>query len=306
MGADSQAVRSARGATRRAARETVGGLVRLSRAGSIARRVRAERRAGILVYHDPDAATLERHLDYLERRHRFVPYAAVASAVATGDWSEVPPKAIAITFDDGHTGNLSLFPLLEERGITPTVFLCTGLVGTRRRFWFSVDGLTRQERYRLMRLPDDERVRTLRSYGGWSPTREYEDAAPQALSTEDAVALLGRVDFQAHTRWHPVLTQCDDDAARAEIAGSRADVERLLGVECRHFAYPHGRYEDREVELARQAGYRSARTTEIGWNEPGVDPLRLRVLGIPDDASVGVLAAQSTGLPGLRRLMYVT
>lgn len=305
VGIGVQAVRSARCATKGAARETLGGLVRISGTTTIARRIRAERRAGILVYHDPDPATLERHLEYLSRRHRFVTYGALAAAVRSGDWSEIPPKSIALTFDDGYARNLALFPLLEQLGIVPTVFVCTGLVGTHRRFWFSVDGLTRHERYRLMRVPDEERIAALGSVAGWTPTREYADVAPQVISLGDAHALVGRVDFQAHTRWHPVLPQCADDSALAEIAGSRQDVESILGQECRHFAYPHGRYGTREIELVRQAGYHSARSTEIGWNDPSVDPYRLRVLGIPDDASVGVLAAQCTGLPGLRRLMHV-
>ena len=129
---------------------------------------------------------------------------------------------------------------------------------------------------------------------------------PQALSLDHVAALSPDVDFQAHTRSHPILPACTDDAAWEEIAVSRSEVEALTGRSCRHFAYPNGRYGRRELELVARAGYESARTTEPGWNDPAVDPFRLRILGIPDDASLGVLAAQATGLPGLRRLMYMT
>jgi peptidoglycan/xylan/chitin deacetylase (PgdA/CDA1 family) len=305
MGRGSHALRSVRVGTKRAARETVGGLIRWSGGAAVARRVRAERRAGILVYHDPEPETLERHLEYLTRRHRFVTYDAVATAVRTGDWSELPPKSIALTFDDGYARNLSLVPIFESFGVVPTVFVCTGLIGTHRRFWFAAPGLTDEERRRVKRLSDVERIRAVSSLHGWTPTREYTGEPPQVISLGDARSLAGRVDFQAHTRWHPVLIRCDDDTAAQEIAGSRRDVERMLGLECRHFAYPHGRYGHREVELVRKAGFQSARTTEIGWNDPETDPFRLRILGVGDDVSLRVVTAQCTGLPGLRRLMHV-
>ena len=40
--------------------------------------------------------------------------------------------------------------------------------------------------------------------------------------------------------------------------------------------------------------------------DPSTDRYRLRVLGMPDDASLNVVAAQSTGLPVLRNLMYLS
>ena len=82
--------------------------------------------------------------------------------------------------------------------------------------------------------------------------------------------------------------------------------QRLTGRPCVAFAYPNGRYGRRELELVKRAGFRSARTTETGWNDPGTDPFQLRVLGMPDNASLNVVAAQSTGLPGLRDLMYLS
>jgi peptidoglycan/xylan/chitin deacetylase (PgdA/CDA1 family) len=99
---------------------------------------------------------------------------------------------------------------------------------------------------------------------------------------------------------------CDDAEAAAEIEGSKADAERLTGRPCTAFAYPNGRYGAREVDLVKRAGFDSARTIETGWNDPETDPFRLRVLGMPDNASLNVVAAQSTGLPFLRELMYLS
>jgi peptidoglycan/xylan/chitin deacetylase (PgdA/CDA1 family) len=288
------------------AREGIAALVRTSGLAHGARRLRAERRAGILLYHNPSPEALERHLEYLSSRHTFVGYGDVARAVRSGDWSDLPPKCLAVTFDDGHAGNAALVPVLRRFGIVPTVFLCTAIVGTHRRFWWTLEQLTGAERDRMMDVGDAERLAELRERHDWWPTREEAGDPPQALSLEQVRALLPDVDFQAHTRSHPILPACTEPAAWDEISSSRSDVEALTGRACRHFAYPNGRYGERELELVRRAGYESARTVEPGWNDPATDPYRLRVLGITDDASLGLLAAQVTGLPGLRRLMYMT
>jgi glycosyltransferase involved in cell wall biosynthesis/peptidoglycan/xylan/chitin deacetylase (PgdA/CDA1 family) len=287
------------------AREQTGLAVRATRLPALTRRLSSGRRAGILLYHNPEPETLDRHLAYLSEQHEFVPYSAVAAAVATGDWSAVPPKSLALTFDDGHAANVRLVPVLERYGAPATIFICTGIVGTGRRFWWTLDELDAGERDRLMNVPDAERLARLAELAGWTPVREY-DGVPQALSVSDLEALAGRVSLEAHTRLHPILTMCGDEEAAAEIEGSKADVERLTGGSCTAFAYPNGRYGPRELDLVKRAGFRSARTIETGWNDPETDPFRLRVLGMPDNASLNVVAAQSTGLPFLRDLMYLS
>jgi peptidoglycan/xylan/chitin deacetylase (PgdA/CDA1 family) len=47
----------------------------------------------------------------------------------------LPPKSVAVTFDDGYFDNLDTAkPILEKHGIPATVFICTGYMG--RDFWW--------------------------------------------------------------------------------------------------------------------------------------------------------------------------
>ena len=111
------------------------------------------------------------------------------------------------------------------------------------------------------------------------------------------------VDLQAHGRFHRSLPACDEPAARDEVAASKADLEGLLGAPCEHFSYPNGDFGPRDVELARAAGYLSARTVEPGVNTLATDPYLLRAVCVLDDASINVLAMQMTMMgPTLKRL----
>ncbi len=122
------------------------------------------------------------------------------------------------------------------------------------------------------------------------------------MSVEQARRLDASIELGSHSRTHPSLPCCDRDRAAEEIAGSRLELERLLGRPCRDFAYPRGAYGEREVELVRTAGYRSARTVDIGWIGPGVDRFRLPLLSI-DPTSNSRLAAELGGFKWLSRIV---
>jgi peptidoglycan/xylan/chitin deacetylase (PgdA/CDA1 family) len=162
-------------------------------------------------------------------------------------------RTVCVTFDDGYRDNLTnALPVLREHGVPATIFLPTAII----------DG---EERYR------------------W-----YAD--PPAALTWDEVRELqreGLVDFQAHTVTHPLLPGIDDDQARIEIVTGRGILEQRLGREVTCLCYPGGRYGEREMRLAEEAGYRLAVTTRPGVNGPGtpVFALRRTVVHGEDDAA---------------------
>lgn len=284
------------------AKELLYATLRWSGAAALVRNTVVRRRVAIVVYHNPTPEALERHLRYMARRANFIPLDLLVSALVERDWSRIPPKSVVVTVDDGHADNVRLVEIFRRHGVRPTVFLCSQIVGTGRRYWWTA--VPHRDRRALMAAPNEERLRLLAERYGY--TQLAENGGRQSLSVEELEQMRDVFDFGAHTRFHPALPRCTDEEARDEIALSRREVAALGGRDCRHFAYPNGLYGEREVELVQAAGFASARTIDTGWNDAATDPYRLRVLGIPDDGSVNALAAQLAGIRYLRDLVFVT
>ena len=95
----------------------------------------------ILMYHsvDPNAVpgnrlavsvnTFERQMRFLKDRHyNVVPLYVIASLVK--DRRKIPPKTIAITFDDGYKDNYTYaFPILKKYNLPATMFIIVNEVG---------------------------------------------------------------------------------------------------------------------------------------------------------------------------------
>jgi peptidoglycan/xylan/chitin deacetylase (PgdA/CDA1 family) len=283
-------------------RDAVAGAIRWSGLAWLVRQAWARRRVSILLYHDPSPETLERQLEFLARRYSIVPLDRVVEALRSGTWRELPPRPLVLTIDDGLAGNHRLREVFRRYDARPTIFLCSQIVGTNRHYWW-IEGLHGDEAETLKALPQEERLRRLEASLGYLPARDYGPEGRQALTHEEVAEMADVCDLQSHGRFHPILTRCTDEEARREIAGSRPEVEALTGMPCRHFAYPNGSYSDREAAIAREAGYLSARTVDIGWNGRRADPYRLRILSVADAATPTMLAADLTGLKWLSRLV---
>ena len=248
----------------------------------------------ILTYHSPTPEYARAHFDVLRRHYSIIPLKDYLSARANGTLAGLPKKSLILTLDDGHRGNFELKPLLQELGIPVTIFLCSGIVGTHRHFWWRHVN-SAQEAGACKRLSDTERRKFLLGRG-YETDREYPDR--QGLSGEEIEELKPWVDFQAHTVSHPILPACAGDVAEQEIAQSKAELQRKYGLEVYALAFPNGDYSERELLLARKWGYRCAFTQEPGFNDDQSDLFRLRRIALPDDCSIDELLVKASGLWG--------
>jgi peptidoglycan/xylan/chitin deacetylase (PgdA/CDA1 family) len=87
----------------------------------------------------------------------------------------------------------------------------------------------------------------------------------------------------AHSRTHPKLTAVSDSALRAEVEGSREEIQQHLGTTPRFFAYPYGAWDARTVAAVEAAGFQAARSLPYGpWIFSSM-PFAIRSVLITDD-----------------------
>lgn len=250
-------------------------------------------------------ATFDRQMGHLAKHYRVVSAKEVLDAQRAG--GSLPSRALLITFDDAYRdfGEIA-WPILRRYGLPATLFVPTGYPGRPdREFWW--DRLYRAFTHGSRRgfaqtpvgsLPLDtpEARRTslgaMQQYLKTIPHAEAMQlvdrlcrepgerigALPVVLDWDELRELAGDgVTLGAHTRTHPALTQLPVEQARAEIRGSREDLEREIGGTLPIFAYPFGAHNDRVVEVVREEGFELALTCIDGQNGvPSRDPLRLR------------------------------
>jgi len=281
-------------------KEVVGFIIRFFGMSFLIREILCRNKVTIIFYHNPEPSIFKRHIDYLSKRYNFIPLNKLVNAIYSRDWSDIPPKGLVVTIDDGHRGNYKLLKIFKTYCICPTIYICSHIINTNRKFWWATGFRNFQK---LKKYNNRSRLITLRNKLGYEQQNEY--LTRQALNIKEIKEMLPYVDFQSHSRFHPILTTCTDKESKKEIKGSKNYLENLLNKEIKHYSYPNGDYADREIEYLKGCGYKSARTIDIGWNSINTNPYRLKAMGIEDNASINVLCGQINGFFGyLRYLRY--
>lgn len=239
---------------------------------------------------------LERQLDWIGRRFRFVTLDELGSRLEDGEGFDGP--VAAITFDDGYSdGYYSAFPLLKRKGIPATFFVVTDLIGTSRlqihdklylllrkvfsqwdsvprdlaRFLMSLGiqspGIERlngavsdpiaAQGLLLDALPAGEIRRVVKALEAQVGIEEAALKELHSLTWEMIAAMHGAgMTIGSHTKSHAYLTEHSPRRAMDEAEGSRQELERRLGIRISHFAYPDGRFNAAAVAAVANAGYR--------------------------------------------------
>lgn len=201
-------------------------------------------------------------------------------------------ESFNITFDDGHKGNVELLPLIKKYNLTPVIYLCSQVVATNHPFWWKC--LKQQSVVCYKKCTNKERLRLLKDKKLYYP--EMVVSPPHGLTKDDINRLKKYVIFGSHTRIHPILPQCTQEEQWDEIAHSKKELEKLCDCPIEHFAYPNGDYNNYSIECVKLAGYKTARTTDAGWNDKNTHLYKLKVIGISDDADLFKLRFQLSGL----------
>jgi len=154
--------------------------------------------------------------------------------------ADLPPKAAAITYDDGYRNIYEhAFPVLQEYGFPATVFLVAGRCGERSQW-------------------DGRRSQAL-DILNWSQVKEMARH---------------NVEFGSHSMTHADLSRLPADAAREEILGSNHLIEQALGRPARLFAWPYGRTHPGLLDEVRE-WFSAVCTVMMNPVTDGCDPFAL-------------------------------
>ena len=69
-----------------------------------------------------------------------------------------------------------------------------------------------------------------------------------------------------HSMTHPYLSDLDSIGLRREMIDAKSQLEQIIGQQVDHFSCPGGRFDDRVIETAKRAGYRTLATSETHLN----------------------------------------
>ena len=210
-------------------------------------------------------------------------------------------RLCAITFDDGWLDNYTYaFPILCQAGVTATMFVASGYIGSTRRLW--------QEKlwYLLARNPDIETFATEwssqqgipllggggRDFAAWRAVllnlgsqraedfvSKLESVTPsgipphRAFMSWDEIREMSRagVEFGAHTVNHVFLPTLTLDDVHSELVESRNAIRTEIGTSVSGFAYPWGAMNGAIRDCVIQAGFEYAAGVQSGIMRAGED-----------------------------------
>lgn len=235
----------------------------------------------IITYHDLKYRYGKGHIEALKKRYNFISLQDYLSILYSKDKTIKFKKGLVVTFDDGFASNYELLETFKKNKLRPTIFICSDIINTKRHFWWThVNNKSVLEE--IKKLPDEIRIGTLMDYNYYH-LNEYNNR--QTLTISELSKMKPHVDFQSHTRTHPILTTCTDNKSFDEINTSKKLLETQLGLHINALAYPNGSYSDREKRYAVKSGYKCALSLKFGFNNYNEDPYEVKRFCIPDDAA---------------------
>jgi len=262
-------------------------------------------------------ASFEEHVKVLALKFSPVTVEDVVQFAKSG--RQLPPRAVAVTFDDGFADNYEVaLPILNRYGVPATFYIMVDAVQNGTLPWYC----RLRYAFNTTRKPEWSDPAKNRTYVLTSP--EERKAAMVAawevgarLTGDVQQRFIGRVEdvleiepvkaehgfmlnwdqvrslkkaghaIGAHTLSHPNVAQVSESEARSEIAGSKKRLEEEIGEPIDHFSYPHPalnpQWSQQTLNITREAGFKSAALTACGPVYAGDEPLALKRIYSPAD-----------------------
>lgn len=265
----------------------------------------------------------DRQMAYVRANFDVLNFSELFHALQAGS---LPKRPLIITFDDGYRDNyLYAYPILKRHGLSATFFLTTGYIGRKETFWFEKVAYwiknTKKKSFSLkaddehkyyIRNNRNELVSSIQTLLKNINETIHEDLIGQlesqletsitdsmpvrTLSWEEVREMSkGGIEFGSHSVSHLNLAVISKPRLREEIYGSKATIEKEVGVQVLTIAYPFGgphTYNPNVQEVTKNAGYIFGVTNVEGIGLiPALDRFALRRIAIERDVNMGLFRA---------------
>ncbi len=249
--------------------------------------------------------TFRRQVEWLRERFEIISMDEAEERLRNGSAGD--GRAVVITSDDGWAG---FYQQATALGVKTTVYVTTCVLEGKLPWYVRWRILLREKPHLLKTLAHElgeyepfsdadtaiSRLKALdiagieRLWSSMADERGFrEERLPKDwfMSWEQVQQTTGdAITIGAHTVNHPQLTRELPDKVIEELGESKRILEELTRRPVKHFAYPNGDHNDRVVQLAEEAGYRTAVTTVPDWNMAGDDLYRLKRVDVHEAACV--------------------
>lgn len=280
----------------------------------------------------------EAHLTYLAKYNNVLSLSEVVEAKRNN--LELPPNPTVITIDDGYSDAYEIaFPLLKSYKMPATLYVITDFLDDKIWLWTDLtryllmeseagffsyehpngetveseleDDLQKLEvagrvNSILKKLSDSEknfRIKEIaESLEVVIPEKPPKNFAP--ITWEQAREMdRSFMDIESHTVTHPILPNINAEHLEFELTKSKTKLEKILERKVEHFCYPNGSLNEDVEKATIKAGYKSAVTTEYGFNNGRTNLFLLkRIDAAPNIAN---FAQSVSGFEQLRQKIHL-
>lgn len=219
-----------------------------------------------------------------------------------------PPRAFAVTFDDGFENNSSVAaPILADFGVPATFYVTTGFIEHNAMSWIDrIEDFMEHTSSGTLRLPWTTRPHSFDDTGSRIAVLEHirhhakrdRDIDPDALASDifaqgrvaeiyssddpvdrkmswKQVAALARTEgftVGGHGHTHRIMTSLDDDELQDEVTRCLDLLTEKASLVTEHYSYPEGLdycYSNRVADVLGRHGIVCCPTAEDGTNPLG-------------------------------------
>lgn len=284
------------------------------------------------------AEEFESHLEYLKKNHRVLPLAEAIEFLRNG--KTLPPNTTVITIDDGYKDAYEIaFPLLKKFGFPATVYAITDFSDAKIWLWTDLmryvllktkadsikiefdkadkveaDLTDEKQRLetatrtnsRLKKMPNERKDAKIKEIAKYLQVEipAFPSANFAPVNWDEAREMdAENVRIESHTVTHPILTNILAKELDFEMQTSKKRLEEVLDRRIEHFCYPNGSFDKNVQKAAENAGYKSATTTNYGFNNRQTNKFLLN--RIDAQSAIENFAQSASGFESLRQKVKI-